>query len=224
MNPKSSDMHAIDDTVIPFQIAETNIRGRIVTLSKSLNTILSAHQYPRNISELTGDVACLAVLMGSSLKFNGKMILQAQGDGDVSLVVSDYQTSGAIRAMAKYDGAAAENRGIALLGKGHFAVTVDQGADMDRYQGVTPLDGDTMGTTAATYFNQSEQIPSAFKIATGRVMRIGQDEEWRARGIMLQILPTDNVDREKGELDSLSNGLRRALGTIKNISGDRKGR
>ncbi|MBT8471238.1 MAG: molecular chaperone Hsp33 [Marinicaulis sp.] len=203
MSSSAPEIQILDDSVVPFQLADTNIRGRIVTLSASIDKILQAHGYAPNISELTGEIACLVVLMGSSLKFDGKMILQAQGDGDVAMVVSDYNTSGEIRAMAKAEEGAPDERGRALLKNGHFAVTVDQGADMDRYQGVTPLEGDNMSDAAAAYFDQSEQIPTVFKISVGRVSQVGRDEQWRARGLMLQIVPDGGAERARGEKEFL---------------------
>ena len=207
MSPSASETQIADDTVVPFQIAGANIRGRIITLSASIDKILRAHGYALNVSELTGEVACLAAMMGSSLKFDGKMILQAQGDGDVAMVVSDYNTSGEIRAMAKVSDGSPIARGRALLGNGHFAVTIDQGADMDRYQGVTPLEGETMSEAAAAYFEQSEQIPTIFKIAVGRVSQIGGNEEWRARGLMVQVVPEGAGERERGERESLGKDM-----------------
>lgn len=189
-----------DDLILPFQVAESAVRGRVVRLGESIDRILSAHKFPSSVSELVGEAVALVAMMGASLKFDGKLIFQAQGDGLVRMLVADYATDGALRATASFDQEAAAVRGLgALIGNGHMAITIDQGADMDRYQGVTPLDGDTLARAAVSYFDQSEQIPTAVKLAVGRVMLPGKGEVWRAGGIIAQFVPGEGGARERGE-------------------------
>jgi molecular chaperone Hsp33 len=115
------------------------------------------------------------------------------------MVVAEYAASGAYRATAAR-GESAAGRGVAqLLGSGHFALTIDQGTDMERYQGVTPLEGATLGDAAVAYFQQSEQIPTAVKLAVGKVMLPGGRAMWRAGGIIAQFLPGEGGKRERGE-------------------------
>ncbi|MEM9495468.1 MAG: Hsp33 family molecular chaperone [Pseudomonadota bacterium] len=191
----------VDDVVVPFQVADTAVRGRLVRLAGGIDDILRPHQFPDEVSELVGEATALAAMMGSALKFDGKLIFQAQGDGPVKLVVADFLTSGDIRAMASFDaGAAPLPRGAAaLLGKGHMAFTIDQGAEMDRYQGVTGLDGDNLAAMAVAYFAQSEQIPTVVKLAVGRASTLGGDEVWRAGGIMVQFVPDEGGNAVCGE-------------------------
>ena len=192
-----------DDAILPFQIADTAVRGRVVRLAGSIDEILSAHQFPDAVSELVGEAACLTAMMGAALKFDGKLIFQAQGKGPVSLVVADYTAGGALRAMAKHGALEDAGAGKAvigdLIGKGHVAMTIDQGPDMERYQGVTPIEGDNLAAAAVAYFDQSEQIPTLVKLAVGRLSAPGQPDQWRAGGLMAQFVPGEGGLRERGE-------------------------
>ena len=187
-----------DDFILPFQIDGAPVRGRVVSLSGAVDEILGAHGFPDNVSTLVGEAACLVAMMGAALKFDGKLIFQAQGDGPTPMVVADYRAGGAVRATAKID-RSSPLLGAALLGKGHIAMTIDQGPDMDRYQGVTPLRGASLAEAAVSYFDQSEQIPTVIRLAVGRLAAPGQPERWRAGGIMAQFAPGERSDRERGE-------------------------
>jgi len=191
-----------DDAVLPFQVGESAVRGRVVRLGGAIDAILSAHDYPGAVSELVGEAACLVAMMGAALKFDGKLIFQTQGDGPVSMAVADYVAGGAIRGMAKLSGGGVPDgaRGIAaLIGKGHIAMTIDQGPDMDRYQAVTPVEGADLSAAAVAYFDQSEQIPTAIRLAVGRIAEPGGVERWRAGGVMAQFMPGEGGARERGE-------------------------
>ena len=192
-----------DDQILPFQVGESAVRGRIVRLGTSIDTILSAHDFENTLSQLVGEAAALVTLMGSALKFEGKLIFQIQGDGPISMVVADYSADGGLRATASYTKEALSkingNKLQHLLGTGHVAMTVDQGPDMERYQGVTPLDGVSLEEATVSYFQQSEQIPTAVKLAVGKVAQPGGREHWRAGGIIAQFMPGDGGTRERGE-------------------------
>jgi molecular chaperone Hsp33 len=188
-----------EDVIIPFQVGEGAVRGRIIRLGPAIDEILAKHAFPAPVSELLGQAAALTALMGASLKFDGKLIFQAQGDGDVRLLVADYRSDGSIRAMASFSGEPQDRGLAALMGKGHLALTIDQGPDMERYQGVTPLEGRTLEEAAIAYFDRSEQIPTAVKLAVGRVMRPGKGVHWRAGGVIVQFMPAEGGSRERGE-------------------------
>lgn len=188
------------DAVVPFQVDALDARGRAVLLGDALDAILSRHAYPEPVARLLGEMAVLTVLLGSSLKFEGKFIVQAQTDGPVSLLVVDFVTPGAVRGYARFDAeevAAAEAAGKALpedlLGHGTLALTVDQGAHMQRYQGIVQLDGASLEEIARNYFRQSEQIPTEVRLAVGRLSTRAADgsvaQSWRAGGIVAQFLP-----------------------------------
>ncbi len=192
-------MTARDDFILPFQVGDGSVRGRIVRLGPAIDAILKPHGFNDATSELLGEAAALAAMMGSALKFDGKLIFQARGDGAVKMMVADYASGGAIRATATIAGPA-DRRGLgALMGKGHLAITVDQGPDMERYQGVTPIEGRTLEAAAIGYFDQSEQIPTAIRLAVGKVKRPGEREAWRAGGVMAQFMPGEGGARERGE-------------------------
>jgi len=192
-----------DDIIIPFQVADTAVRGRVVRLSGSINEILGGHGFPEPVSVLLGEAVALVAMMGAALKFDGKLIFQAQGDGAVPLVVADYSANGALRATAKVsdDKLAAQPADTvrALLGAGSIVMTIDQGPDMERYQGVTPIEGASIAEAAVAYFDQSEQIPTIIKLAVGRITVPGADEMWRAGGLMAQFVPGEGGSRERGE-------------------------
>lgn len=188
-----------DDRVVPFQIDELDLRGRIVQMGPILDGILNRHDYPEPVGRLLAEVIVLAALLGTSLKFEGKFILQTQTDGPVDMMVADFATPDAIRAYARFDeerlaqaievGADAPEQ---LLGKGILAMTIDQGAHTQRYQGIVQLDGSNLEEIAKAYFRQSEQIPTDMRIAVGKqVVAAGGrgTEHWRAGGIIAQFLP-----------------------------------
>jgi molecular chaperone Hsp33 len=157
--------------------------------------ILRRHEYPSPVSSLLAEAVALTAMLGASLKFEGKFILQTKTDGPVDMIVSDYTVPGKIRGYAHFD-KQAKFAGIEphiLLGQGHLAMTVDQGLDMERYQGIVPLEGNSLANAAHNYFRQSEQIPTALKLAAGPLIGRGREakENWRAGAIMIQHLPRE---------------------------------
>lgn len=190
----------LDDLVAPFQIENQPVRGRIVRLGAAVDEVLTRHAYPEAVANLLGEACALAALVGASLKFEGRLIIQAQGNGPVAYVVADYDTSGALRGYCRFDlervadaakGFARPGAGT-LLGDGVFIMTVDQGPDMDRYQGVTPIEGETLALCAETYFAQSEQIPTRVRLAVGQA-DTGEGPRWRAGGVLIQNVAEDEA-------------------------------
>ena len=189
-----------DDLAAAFQIEGWPVRGRLVRLGEAVDKILSAHAYPEPVAALLGEACVLAALVGSSLKFEGRLIVQAQGDGPVRYVVADYDTSGALRGFCRYDAdevaAVSTDSGRpgaqTLLGKGVFVMTLDRGADFERTQGMTPIEGESLSLCAEHYFEQSEQVPTKVRLAVGRVAT-AQGESWRAGGAMIQVIAADDA-------------------------------
>jgi molecular chaperone Hsp33 len=200
--------HAADDTILPFEVATLDLRGRVVRLGPALDDILNRHHYPTAISKLLGEAIVLAVLLGSSLKFEGRFILQTKTDGPVRMLVVDYRSPGRVRACAQFDPAAldgvqpksaAELTGR-LLGRGHLAMTIDQGPEMSRYQGLVALTGGSLEDAAHEYFLRSEQIPTKVRLAVAEELRAdagGPRHRWRAGGMLLQFLPK-KAERMRG--------------------------
>ena len=188
-----------DDTVLPFEVASLDLRGRVVRLGPVVDQILEKHNYPLPVAKLVGEAIVLTVMLGSALKIDGRFILQTQTDGPVGLLVVDFTTPGKVRACARFgkagvDAAVAAGRDDpgALLGKGHLAMTIDQGPDTGRYQGLVALDGGTLEDAAHEYFLRSEQIPTRVRLAVAEELTAGSNgasHRWRAGGIMLQFLP-----------------------------------
>ena len=133
----------VDDAVLPFDVDELDLRGRLTRLGPALDDVLAKHDYPAPVGKLLGEAIVLATLLGSALKFDGRFILQTQTDGPVSFLIVDFQAPDRLRAYARYDaGRLKEGQDSGtLLGKGHLAMTIDQGQDMSRYQGLVALDG-----------------------------------------------------------------------------------
>lgn len=186
-----------DDVVVPFQVAALDVRGRAVQFGPILDAILDRHAYPEPVARLLAESIVLTALLGSSLKFDGKLILQTQSDGPVDMLVADFATPGSMRAYARFDAerlaeaqAAGRTAPEELLGKGVMAMTIDQGVHMQRYQGIVQLDGASLEDVARTYFRQSEQIPTEVRLAVARQIVPGRGgERWRAGGMLAQFLP-----------------------------------
>jgi len=184
----------VDDAVLPFEVASLDLRGRLTRLGPALDDILTKHDYPPAVGKLLGEAIVLTTLLGSSLKFDGRFMLQTQTDGPVSFLIVDFQAPDRLRAYARYDGKRLKDGqdSGALLGKGHLAMTIDQGPDMSRYQGLVALEGGSLEDAAHEYFLRSEQIPTKVRLAVGEEWRGGGDgpkHRWRAGGMLLQFLP-----------------------------------
>jgi len=190
---------SVDDTVMPFEVVTLDLRGRVVRLGPVVDKILAAHAYPVPVAKLLAEAVVLTVMLGSALKIDGRFILQTQTDGPVRMLVVDFTAPGKVRACARFDKdrvAAAIENGKAddgmLLGRGHLAMTIDRGVDMNRYQGLVALDGGSLEEAAHEYFHRSEQIPTRVRLAVAEELRAGEggaSHRWRAGGILLQFLP-----------------------------------
>src|ERR1700719_1247287 len=183
----------VDDAVLPFEVASLDLRGRLSRLGPGLDDLLAKHDYPPPVAKLLGEAIVLTTLLGSSLQFNGRFILHTQTDGPVSFLIVDFQAPDRLRAYARFDAKRLAD-GLdsgALLGKGHLAMTIDQGPDMSRYQGLVALEGGSLEDAAHEYFLRSEQIPTRVRLAVGEEWRGGEGPKhhWRAGGLLLQFLP-----------------------------------
>ncbi len=213
-----TDHPLADDLVAPFQIESQPVRGRIVRLGEAADDILNRHAYPEPVANLLGEACALAALVGASLKFEGRLIVQAQGDGPVQYVVVDYDTTGSMRGYCRFDEdrVAEAAKGFSrpgaktLLGDGVFIMTIDQGPDSERYQGVTPIEGETLALCAERYFAQSEQTPTRVLLATAQVRDSGPDR-WRAGGMILQNIAGDAA---RGETDEAWNTVQALFSTL----------
>ncbi|MBA3676818.1 MAG: Hsp33 family molecular chaperone HslO [Sphingosinicella sp.] len=184
------------DEAVGFTLPGRHARGRLVRLGPLLDEILSAHDYPAPVARILSEALTLTALLGAMLKeAGGQLTMQAQTEsGIVDLLVCDYK-AGEVRGYVRFDPERLVREASlpslsALFGKGYLAITFDQEASSERYQGIVPLEGDSLAEAAQSFFGQSEQIPSLVRLAvddTGHV----------AGGILIQHLPEGEEGRER---------------------------
>jgi len=191
------------DQAVRFTIDGQPVFGRLVRLGDCLDQILNSHDYPPVIATLLGEACLLAVIVGTALKFEGRLILQAQGDGPVHYVVADYDTTGAVRGFCRFDSHAVDQRILdnedsfvglgarALLGEGRFMMTIDP-SEGEFYQGITPIEGESLSLCAEHYFSQSEQIPTQIRLSVAQV-ETDEGPKWRGGGALIQAQASDDM-------------------------------
>jgi molecular chaperone Hsp33 len=186
------------DVVLGVTIPSRNARGRVARVGPTLDAILANHGYPQAIEKLLAEALTLTALLGALLKDpGGQMTLQAQTEGGaVDLLVCDYK-GGELRGYVRHDpervAALSATPGVSeLFGSGYLAITFDQPATEERYQGIVPLEGKSLADAAQSYFSQSEQIPSLVRLATRKI-----DGRWAAGGLLFQHLPEGEEGRER---------------------------
>lgn len=189
------------DSVLVFTLPDRNARGRAVRLDGVIDAIMQAHDYPAPITHLLGEALVLSALMGGLLKGkNAQMTMQAQTRaGVVRLLVCDFR-AGEMRGYVDFDRDALSGLGAnpslsALFGDGFLAITfeTDSGTGVvERYQGIVPLEGDTLAQACENYFTQSEQIPTMIRVAS----RAG-GEGRLAAGLLVQHLADGEQARER---------------------------
>ncbi|WND03253.1 Hsp33 family molecular chaperone HslO [Temperatibacter marinus] len=196
-----------DNEVRPFQIEGENFRGRVVRLGTAVDEILKNHNYSDAVARILGEFLVLTSLLGSMMKFKGIVTIQVKSSGALPMLVADYENSGIdgepghLRGYAQVDekilGQYGKNPSYAgLVGskKGYMALTIDQGDEMERYQGIVDLKGETLSEVARNYFLSSEQTPTEIKLSCDKDPVSGF---WRAGGIMLQHLARGEEGQER---------------------------
>jgi len=195
-SPAAKENSADDDIVLPFRTDRSGVIGRLVRLGPAIDSILSHHDAPTEVSQTLGEAVALTALLGTSLKFDGKLTVQTKTDGVVDFLVVNFEAPGRVRGYVRYDKAKFADGEVDksdLMGNGLLAITIDPGDDMDRYQGVVELKGDNLAEAALTYFRQSEQLPSFLRLAVARHYQAGENGapgqwHWRAGGLLIQNL------------------------------------
>jgi len=223
MDEAQKGLQCDDDMVLPFRTVRSDVVGRVIRLGSVVDAVLSRHAYPEPVSHALGEALTLTAMLGSALKCEdeAKLILQTKTDGPLDFLVADFVAPGKLRGYASFDKAdagLAETRGRgdqgALFGKGHVAMTIDRGADKERYQGIVALDHEPLVDAAHTYFHRSEQLPTFIRLAVARHYGRGGGEgarawHWRAGGLLIQQLPRAGGKRDdispKGEADDEEN-------------------
>jgi molecular chaperone Hsp33 len=205
MNSSPNDAGAHDaygaesDRILPFSVDALDARGRVVKLGASIHAVIGRHAYPEVVSRLLAEAAALTVLLGASLKIEGRFQLQTKSDGPVGMIVVDFRSPDSFRAYARFDDDKIaslprdKQDGGSLMGKGHLALTIEpSGGERSRYQGLVALEGQGLEAVAHHYFTQSEQIPTRVRLAAGQIYVPGADSRdklWSAGGMLVQFLP-----------------------------------
>lgn len=205
------------NTLIPFMINDAPVRGRVVRLESVIDAILARHDYPPRLSEWLAETLVLAAMLASNLKSDGILTIQIQSKGPVSLLVVDAVYGGALRGYAQYDDAAVSAiRGeklASIFAEGYLAITLDPGAEGQRYQGVVPLEGATITETVQHYFSQSQQLHAEFRSAVGRQTVLGDAaDHWIAAGMYIERMPDEG---DRADADEAWNRSRALLGTLR---------
>jgi len=187
-----------EDLVATFSLDGAPVRGRIARLgAAALDPILHRHDYPRPVAMLLGEALTLASLVGSLLKAEGRLVVQAQSEGLVPLLVAEH-SDGGLRGYARLADGAAERLARAnrvppgeLLGAGQLVMTLDLGEGKTAYQGVVALDGDTLAACAENYFRASEQTDTGIRLAVGELTQGDGRAVWHAGGMLMQRVAGD---------------------------------
>lgn len=197
-----------DNLVTIFQLDGTDVRGRAVHMGGALAQAIGTNRYPDEVAKLLGEAMMIAAIVARALKFQGRLVIQCHGtnEGAVSLLMADCTTEGHIRGYARWDEARLkmirlDNRNPGadtLLGGGTFSMTIDQGPDMDQYQGLAEIKGSSLAESAEHYFAQSEQVPTRMRLACGQAQIPGGEPHWRGGGMMIQRIAGDSA---RGDTD-----------------------
>jgi len=194
------------DYVQPFQIETPGLRGRLVRLGPAVDAVLAPHHYPAPVAAMLAEALAMSAVLANGLKYDGVFTVQVQGDEPVGLMIVDVTSDGGIRGYARFNaerlrasGSEPENPVPRLLGAGHMAFTVDQGPNTDRYQGITALEGATLGDCAHAYFRQSEQVETAIALCASDMTMPGAES--RAAALMIQRLPSPAIFEPEAEDD-----------------------
>lgn len=189
--------------VLPFLLEEGVYRGRFVKCETLMDELLQHHAYPQIVEELLTQAVVMAVLLASSLKYEGLFTLQVQGNGPVTLIVVDVSDDGSVRASVRYDEENLPKQATTLsdlMGKGVLFFTVDQAlSDNERYQGVVELNGSDLTDSVLSYFDKSEHIPTDLVWLTQV-----KDGHRQAAGLMVQQLPGKAVKPGKDDFETIS--------------------
>lgn len=225
---------AWDEQVLPFELRNSDIRGRVVRLDKTVNDILAQHNYPAQVESLISEMVIITALLGSMIEPKWKLSLQVQTDGPVRMIATDYYAAdqsgeaAQIRAYASFDETRlTEGTPFEQLGKGYFAVLIDQGAGAKPYQALSGLTGSSIAEAAEGYFATSEQLDTKLVVEHGETFMPGSGSHWRAAGILLQHIPAsrndssgptpDEVREHANRVDEDWSRVNMLLGTVENL-------
>lgn len=214
-------MSEFGDFIQPFQIEDLGLMGRIVRLDGALASAFARQNYPVEVASLLAEAMALTASLSGIIKFDGIFTLQTQSDGPVNLLMSDITSDGDMRGYARFDTEAVELASVRsgsmvpkFLGAGHLALTIDQGQDTERYQGIVELTGSSISDCAQAYFRNSEQLETAIIV----VSEIEADEMPRAAALMIQRMPGE--DEESIARDDEDEAWHRAVALMSSIKAE----
>lgn len=170
------------DTLCRFVFENAPVRGQVVRLNASWRAVLEQRNYPDVVRDTLGEFLAAAVLLSSTIKFSGSMIMQVRGEGPITLLVAECTPQHTFRGLAKWHGAIAPAPLNELTGAGQMVITIDPGEDMERYQGIVALEGGDVAQALGHYLRQSEQLQTQLWLAA---------DEHGAVGMLLQRLPAN---------------------------------
>ncbi|NIF33975.1 Hsp33 family molecular chaperone HslO [Enterobacter sp. Cy-643] len=167
------------------------VRGELVTVSETWQQIMANHDYPQPVKKILGELLVATSLLTATLKFDGDITVQLQGDGPMTLAVINGNNKQQMRGVARVQGDIPADAALKdLVGNGYLVITITP-AEGERYQGVVGLEGDTLAACLEDYFMRSEQLPTRLFIRTGEV-----DGKAAAGGMLLQVLPAQNAETD----------------------------
>ena len=187
----------MSDSLNRFLFENLAVRGELVHLDATWRTALQHHDYPAPVRDLLGQMMAAAALLGATIKFQGSITIQLQGNGPVSLAVVECTSLGTLRGVAHWQGEVPERGLREQAGDGRLAITIDPGAGRERYQGIVPLDGDTLAAAIDHYLQRSEQLDTQIWLVADRT---------RVAGLLLQRLPDERAEQEDWERITLLGG------------------
>jgi molecular chaperone Hsp33 len=180
------------DCLHRFVFEHTDVRGELVHLDASWRAVLERQDYPAPVRDLLGQAMAAAVLLSATIKINGSLHLQLQGDGPVRLLLVEVTAQRTLRGLAHWDGGVPDGPLRGQVGDARLMLTIDPGGGSDRYQGLVGVEKDTLAETLEDYFQKSEQLATRLWLAA---------DEQRAGGMLLQRLPGRGHDDEDWNRD-----------------------
>ena len=186
------------DQLYRYLFEHHQVRGELVQLDQTFRHMVAAQEYPAPVRQLLGELLVATSLLTATLKFEGSITVQLQGNGPVSLAVINGDHLQQLRGVARWQGELPTEPDLkARVGDGHLVITITP-EEGERYQGIVSLESDSLPSSLESYFAQSEQLATRIWIRTG-----GTTAEPLAAGMLLQELPASN-EQHAEEFDHLS--------------------
>ena len=191
------------DTLRRFIFEHAPVRGEIVRLNATWRAVLERHDYPPVVREILGEYLAAAALLSGTIKYDGSLIMQIRGTGPITTLVAECTSQHTLRGLAKWSGEVARGSLSEVTGAGNLVITIDPGADMERYQGIVTLAGDNIAQALGHYLERSEQLKTQLWLVANEQIAVG---------MLLQRLP-DSVTHA-GEDEDLWNRVQQLASTV----------